>query len=391
MTRPGFAASYVESAQADLDLAALAEDCLKQLGDQPDLALVFLSADHAFAAEKIAEQLCGLLGTENLLGCTAESLVSGARELESVSAAALWVARLPDPPTAPFELRLLRTPDGPSIVGWPEALDGPWDPSTMLLVLGDPFSFPADLLLERLNEDRPKTLVFGGMASGGMAPGESRLILGPRVLDAGAVALAMPYPDPIRTVVSQGCRPIGEPFVVTAAEANVIQQLGGKPALQQLQGVVDALANSEKELLRGGLHLGRVVNEYQERFEQGDFLVRNVTAIDRESGSIQVGDFYRAGQTVQFHVRDQQTAADELKWLLARIRDDRDFQPRGGLMFTCNGRGTRLFSEPDHDAGLVAKTLGPLPLAGFFAQGELGPIRGLNFLHGFTASIVLFG
>ena len=259
-----------------------------------------------------------------------------------------------------------------------------------MLVVGDPYTFPADLMVERLNEDRPDLHVVGGMASGAAAPGESRLFLGDKVLRTGAAAVMLDGPLRATTVVSQGCRPIGHHLIVTKSEGNVIQELGGKPALLQLKSIFDTLATSEQQLVQRGLHLGRVVNEYQDQFTQGDFLVRNVMGIDPDTGSMAVGDFFRPGQTVQFHVRDHRTADEEMRQLLAVVRDDAQRSPLAGLLFTCNGRGTRLFPEPHHDAHVIREYLGDIPLAGFFAAGEIGPIGGKNFMHGFTASLVLF-
>jgi small ligand-binding sensory domain FIST len=192
----------------------------------------------------------------------------------------------------------------------------------------------------------------------------------------------------VQTVVSQGCRPIGKHFVITRAEQNVIYELGGKPAVIQLHEVLVTLPTREQELVRRGLHLGRAVTEYQDRFGQGDFLVRNVLGIDPDSGAVVVNDFVRVGQTVKFHIRDSQTADADLRQLLA-ARQQAGANPLGVLLFSCNGRGTRMFPEPHHDAAAIAKAFGSVPLAGFFAAGELGPVGGKNFVHGFTASIAL--
>jgi small ligand-binding sensory domain FIST len=162
------------------------------------------------------------------------------------------------------------------------------------------------------------------------------------------------------------------------------------PALSQLKKVFDELPNREKQLFQRGLHVGRVVSEYRESFEAGDFLVRNVLGIDPRNGSIVAGDFFRPGQTVQFHLRDHETADDDLKQLLRALANDSGVEPAGALLFTCNGRGTHLFPQPDHDAQCVARALGPIPAAGFFAAGELGPVGDANFMHGFTASIAVF-
>jgi small ligand-binding sensory domain FIST len=281
-----------------------------------------------------------------------------------------------------------RTPDGGVIQGWPDRSVGEWPAGSFLLLLGDPFSFPTDHFLERLNEDRPGVPVAGGMASGAAEPGENRLFFGREAIAEGAVAALISGPVRLRTVVSQGCRPIGKPYVVTKAERNVIQQLGGRPALLQLKELFDTLPTREQRLVQRALHVGRVTSEYRDRFEQGDFLVRNVIGIDPQHGAIAVGDYLRPGQTVQFHVRDQEAADAELRQLLVQARAASP-GPVGGLLFTCNGRGTRMFSEPAHDAGCIAEYFGPLPLAGFFAQGEIGPIGQQNFTHGFTASVAL--
>jgi small ligand-binding sensory domain FIST len=258
-----------------------------------------------------------------------------------------------------------------------------------LIVLGEPFSFPADFLLERMNEDRPNVPVLGGMASGAAEPGENRLILGGKAYGEGAVAIHVSGSVRLRTVVSQGCRPIGHPFVVTKAERNIIYELGGKPAIVQLRAIFDTLPTSEQRLVQRALHVGRVVSEYKDRFEQGDFLVRNVVGIDASTGAIAIGDYLRPGQTVQFHIRDEQAADAELTQLLSEAKS-KSATPAGALLFTCNGRGTRMFSQPNHDAAAIQRAFGELPLAGFFAQGELGPIGQQNFIHGFTASIGLF-
>ncbi len=355
-----------------------------------DVALLFLSPHHAAAADEIARQACDLIGTANVLGCTGESIAGNAREIEEEPALAVWLARWPGARLTAMHLNFERTPEGGALNGWPDQLAGEWPAGSFVIVLGEPFSFPADFLLERMNEDRPNVPVIGGMASGGAQPGENRLLLGPVTHAEGAVALHVSGPVRLKTVVSQGCRPIGRPFVVTKAERNILYELGGKPAMAQLREIFDTLPTREQRLVQRALHVGRVVSEYQERFEQGDFLVRNVIGIDANAGAIAIGDYIRPGQTVQFHIRDEEAADAELKQLLHAAKKGCPSPPAGALLFTCNGRGTRMFSEPNHDAASVASALGPIPLAGFFAQGELGPIGRQNFIHSFTASIGLF-
>ena len=374
-------------------LEAVGEVCRsarEQLGGVPDLAMLFFSQHHQGQTEALAAAACDLLGTDQLLGCTGEAIAAVGREVEHEPAISLWTAKWPGVTTSLLRLEFERTPEGGVINGWPDDLAGEWPPGTFMLLLGEPFSFPADLLLERFNEDRPGVVIVGGMASGAHSPGDNRLVRGRESFAEGAVAALVRGPVRLRTVVSQGCRPIGRHYVVTRAERNVIYELGGKPALLQLKELFDTLPTREQVLVQNGLHVGRVVSEYQDHFEQGDFLVRNVVGIDPNAGAVAVGDYIRAGQTVQFHVRDAETADAELKQLLAAARKAPGASAAGALLFTCNGRGTRLFGQDNHDAAAVARTLGEIPLAGFFAQGELGPIGGQNFMHGFTASIAIF-
>jgi small ligand-binding sensory domain FIST len=188
--------------------------------------------------------------------------------------------------------------------------------------------------------------------------------------------------------VSQGCRPIGRPFIITKSRENLIIELGGRPALARLREIYGELDEGDRDLVRSSLHIGRAASEYRDTFRRGDFLVRNVVGADPDSEVIAVGDLVRTGQTVQFHVRDAASADEDLRELLGNHADAP--RPAGALVFTCNGRGSRLFAEPSHDAKCLQDCLGPIPAAGFFAQGEIGPIGDRTFLHGFTASIALF-
>jgi small ligand-binding sensory domain FIST len=236
-----------------------------------------------------------------------------------------------------------------------------------------------------VDANHPGLRVVGGMASAARGPGGNRLALGTRVRTGGAVGAFLGPGAEVATLVSQGCRPFGDPLAVTKAEHNLIYELAGRPALEQvLSQARDSLSEEEVVLLEtGGLHLGRVIDEHQEHFGRGDFLVRNVVGADRSSGAIAVGDAMALGTTVQFHLRDAATADEDLHALVAACRAD------AALVFTCNGRGTRLFGAPHHDVRVLTEHLGAVPMAGFFAAGELGPVGGRNFVHGFTASVAL--
>jgi small ligand-binding sensory domain FIST len=355
-----------------------------------DLAITFYSRHHQKDAERLAADLHALVKPRALLGCPGETVVAGNREFEDEPALALWLAKWPgDVKLTPYHLTFEQTADGASLLGWPDDLADADAAKSLLVTLGDPFTFPTDDFLQQSNDEKPGLAVVGGMASASQQPGVNRLLLGDRALNQGAVGVLLQGDFAYRTIVSQGCRPIGKPLVVTKAHHNLLLELGGKPALAQLQELWQQLDSHDQELVQAGLHVGRVTNEYQGTFERGDFLVRNVMGIDEKTGGIAITDRVRVGQTVQFHVRDAATADEDLKLLLAKRREQLP-QPAAALLFSCNGRGTRLFAEKDHDAGTIHAALGPVPLAGFFAMGELGPIGGRNFIHGFTASLVVF-
>ena len=350
----------------------------------PSLILVFASPHFNTQLEDLVERLRVAMSPEVISGCTGQALVHDQEELEDEPCVSVWAAWFSEGSVELSHVHYERETGG--FAGLPAKLQATDDVS--LILLGEPYSFPADIFVAQINEQHPGTLVLGGMASGGMGPGESRLIANGEIVNEGAVVLALEN-VPTTNVVSQGCRPIGEHFVITKAEQNEILELGGVKAHQQLKAVYDRLPTRDKDLMRLGFHIGRVVNEYQESFSYGDFLIRNVTGMNSENESVLVGDYFRPGQTVQFHVRDAVTADEDLKQLLAAAQPE--VTPKAALLFTCNGRGSRFFENPHHDALAIENQFGTLPVTGFFCQGEIGPVGGQNFLHGYTASIALFG
>lgn len=404
-----FAAGLSEHPVAAHAVGEAVGQVLERLDGPPDLALLFVSTPHVGAIDDIAAAVRDLLQPEVLLGATASSVVGGAHEVEDGPAVSVWAAQLG--PVVPVRLATASTADGWAVTGFPT--DATSSPHALVL-LADPFSFPADGLLDQLAASAPQLTVVGGLASAGRGPGGNRLVLDGRrhaaddpapvgesgvepllarlgaeggsdtVFRDGAVGVLLPGPDRLTTVVSQGCRPIGDPYVVTRGEGNLVHELGGQPALDRLEALVAGLGPDERELVVRGLHVGRVIDERHAEFGPGDFLIRNLTGIDRDRGAIAVGDQVEVGATMQFQVRDASSADQDLRALLAEHDGD------GALLFTCNGRGSHLFGEPHHDAGLLSEVVGGGAVAGMSCAGELGPVGGRSFLHGFTASIALF-
>jgi len=351
----------------------------------PSLAMLFASAHFFDSAQALVAAVAEQTGQIPLIGCVAEAVAGGAREIESEPAVSLWLAADVGS-VETFAMDFVRTASGGAFGGY---RFGP-DPAGVHLMICDPFTFPAGDLLAHLNAHVPGALVMGGMASGGLRQGRSRLFLDGRVLSHGAVGAHLPQAE-VHSLVAQGCRPVGDPYTVTRADGNLIFELGGRPPLTRLRELATSLPGRERELLARGAHLGMVIDEYQAEPRQGDFLIRGIAGADPGSGTIAVAGEVSVGQTVQFHLRDARSADEDLRRALQREAAAlAGRQASGALLFTCTGRGSRLFTEPDHDAGLLAKVLGDIPVAGFFCDGELGPVGGQNFLHTFTASIALF-
>lgn len=375
------------TAQAAADELVLA--IRDQLGGaRIDVAFVFISIQHADQAEALVEALREALDPGTLVGCTGEGVIATGQELETGPAATLWAAHLPGVVAHPLRLSFSSVHDQFSLRHWPD-MDADGAPPAMLL-FADPFSTPMQDVLAVIEEQYPGTRALGGLAGGGQDLGENRLFLDGEVYTDGLVGVALSGHIAVHSVISQGCRPIGERFIVTKSEHNVIQELGGRPALHCLQTVFSQLSSEERAQAQRALHIGIAMDEHRAQFTRGDFLIRNLLGADQQTGAIVIGDVVQEGQTVQFQVRDAQSADEDLRVLLAASHPGRHALPLGALLFSCCGRGKGLFGIPNHDAAAVGEQLGAIPVAGFFAQGEVGPVGGRNFLHGYTASIAIF-
>ncbi|MBH0178204.1 MAG: hypothetical protein HP491_10140 [Nitrospira sp.] len=311
------------SKRSDTEAAArdLADEILAKFDRTSiDLVCLFFSAHHASKAELLAAMIRQSLHTRMMVGCSGEGVIAGAEELETAPAITLWAASLPEVTLEPIRSSFSPVQDQFRLSGWPE----PSARQSSFLLLADPFTTPMREVLGLIDERYPGTKAIGGLAGGGQGEGENRLIFQGEMLTGGLVGVQLSGPVDVRPVISQGCRLIGDRFVVTKAEHNLIYELGGVPALDRLQAVFESLPEEDRRHAHRALHLGIVIDEHRDRFERGDFLVRN------------------------------------------------------------------LFGKPNHDAATMADRLGSIPLAGFFAQGEIGPVGGRNFLHGYTACMALF-
>lgn len=366
--------------------AEAAAEAARQLGDAPaDLCVVFASGSHLAAPETALEVIHELLSPASLIGCGAAGVLSGPHEIEDATALTVWAASIPDGEVTTFHADTVETEDGYAIAGMID-LAG----ASAAILLPDPYSFPTDSLLLELARAAPAVPIVGGLSSARTFDATAALFHDEVVHESGAVGARLDGVE-ILPCVSQGATPLGPELTITAAEGHVIHELAGENALEKLREVFAALAPSERDLIGDGLLVGLVIDSGKPEYGFGDFLVRGLLGADPEAGSIAVGANVAIGQVLQLHARDAAIADRDLRSSLSLRRTALGEQePAGALVFTCNGRGEAMFGTPSHDATALQEQFAGAPAAGFFAAGEIGPVGGESFLHGFTATIALF-
>ena len=370
-----------------------AEGVARRLGPGPvSLALAFVTPHFADYYPRFYGLVDSYLEPGTLLGCSGGGVIGGGEEIERAPAITLVAARLPDVRLTPFRV------DGPL----PD-LDGPPDAWERLVgvsardepqfvLLADPFSVRAEALLAGLDYAFPASSKIGGLASGGTSPGLNTLFMDGEVVSDGAVGVALSGNVALDTVVAQGCRPIGDLMRVTGCDGNLLYELDGRPALEVLQKLFASLEERDRYLAGTALFVGVLMDEFREEPRVGDFLIRNLIGVDPNRGAVAVGEHLQEGMRVRFHLRDAETSAEDLHAVLKgyeKASPDTE-NLSGALLFSCLGRGEGLYGRPNFDTTVFREHLGDVPVAGFFCNGEIGPVGGATFLHGYTSSFGLF-
>ena len=352
-------------------------------GERPDLAIVFAAGAHLAAPEATLEGVGEALAPDQLAGCGAGGVLAHGREVEEGTAVAVWAATLGDGTATTFHATVEESDEGLA-VGMPD-LDG----ADAAVLLPDPNSFPTEPVLRHLAETHPAVPVLGGLVSASTAEGTSALFCDGEVVNGGAVGVRFDGVE-VLPCVSQGAAPVGPEMTITAAEGNFVHELAGRPALTALREALTSLSEEERELVGQGLLVGIVIDGGKPSYERGDFLVRPLIGADTDDGSLAIGALVSPGQVIRLHARDADSADRDLREALdLRVQALGGAAPAGALAFTCNGRGRMMFGTPDHDAAAMAELFGGAPVAGFFAAGEIGPVGGESFLHGFTATVAV--
>ena len=360
-------------------------------GSAADLLLLFASAHHAQDFTLLAEEVAKRHPGAVVVGCTGSGVIGAGREAEEGPALSLTGASLPGVTATAFHVEMSSMPDPETgVAAWHERVGVGPRARPKFLLLADPFTLDPEALVHGLDRAYPRAPKFGGLVSGGGAPGENRLLVGPEVHRTGAVGVALTGALEVDTVIAQGCRPIGDPMLVTRCKGGVLQELDrGKP-LEVLAAIYDGLSPADRELMRHSLFLGIDMREERVEYDPAELLVRHIVGADPDSGAIAVAAPLRPVQAVQFVLRDAAAAEEDLRRLLRSRRDAGAPPPEGALLFSCTGRGAGLFGRPDHDSALFAELAGPAALGGFFCNGEIGPVGGSTYLHGYTSAFALF-
>lgn len=367
---------------------ATAKSARAELDAEVSLGLVFVTADFAPQLAEFLELVRVYARVSTLVGCSGAGLIGTRVEAENKPGFSLLLLSLPATELTifPFSQAQVEESSGPAY--W--HMESGVESADAWIVLAHPARLEVDRWLREWDVAYPGIPTIGGLASGGQAVEEIFLLHdGGQLTDADGLAIALRGGLRVATIVSQGCRPIGEPLTITSARQHLVLTLASKPAYQVLNGVFLSLNERERIRAQGNLFAGLAVSEYLEEFRRGDFLIRNILGADPSTGAVAIGAVPRMGQTMQYQLRDRDTADEDLRELGVAAHDDDLVRPFATLLFSCNGRGRGLFQIPDHDAGVLAEIFGPGALAGFFCNGEIGPIGAKNFLHGYTASAAL--
>jgi len=365
-----------------------AREALHEVGGHASCAIVFATADYQEHLPDFLE-LIQLHGHAPIVvGCSGSSLIGTNTEAEQASGFSLLLLHLPNTTLTPFTFteRDVEESSGPAFWHMESGIGA--DEVDAWIVLGDPMRLDLDRWLHEWNIAYPGVPSLGGLASGGLRGDDTAVFCNREVLAGGGVALGLRGGVRLHPLVSQGCTPIGEPHPVTGAEGNIVSSLGLRPAYEVLQETFAALPDKIRARAQGNLFAGLATSEYIDEFKRGDFLVRNIMGGDPSSGAVAIGAVPRVGQTLQFQLRDGQTADEDLRELTSAAHS-KGIHPFATLLFACNGRGRGLFGSDGHDARVLGKTFGPIPSAGFFCNGEIGPVGATNFVHGYTASVAL--
>ena len=385
----GAASCVLQTTVEEDSIERAVRECRERLEGSPSRVFAFVSADW----KPHLKDLCEILQIEgraaSIVGSSGVGLIGIGEEAENVSGMSLLFLKLPNTVVDRVQIseeELLNAEDGKP---WPEITGIAPDDFGGWVTVANPVRLRSENWLRQWNTTYPGEPVYGGLASGGTDPDDLFLFTESGLSDAALLGVRLSGGVRLGGVVSQGCRPIGDPYTITEVDENVVVTIGLRRAYEMLEEAYESLDEDDQRIAQGNIFAGLAMSEYKEDFFRGDFLVRHIIGGDPTAGVLALGAYPRAGQTLQFQLRDKDAADQDLRIQCAGAQT-RYGEPFGGLLFSCAGRGVRMFDMPNHDAGIIEEVFGKVPLSGFFCNGEIGPVGGQNFIHGYTASAAFF-
>jgi len=353
---------------------------------EPDVVLAFAAGHDAGSLASLPDLLRPWLGDGLLVGCNGGGVIGDRREIEDGPALTLLAGLLTEVEVTVVHLEQAALPAVTAtreawwrLIGVrPEAEPG-------FTLIADPYSFDAEHCVRGLDRAYPGSVVLGGLTSAAAQPGQACLLAESDLYRSGALLIAWSGDIELDAVVAQGCRPVGDPLFVTAADGNRIRELDGRSPREALGQLFASLGERERDIFNARqLFIGLALPGPRQVVGPGDFLTREVVGLDADTGELVIGARAAPHSVVQFQLRDADASAADLARELERHRAANPITPAAALMFSCIGRGTNLYEVPNRDSGLLRRAFGELPLGGLFCAGEIGPVQGATFLHGHT-------
>lgn len=387
---------WVSVISRDTVLESAIKECVEQISkslpaSDVDVLFVFTSPDFYDDYQVMLSALLSQFNNAHIIGCSAGGVIGGGLEIEQEVALAITGASLPDVDISTFTVTASELPDpdsGPN--SWYQTVNVPLERQADFVILADPFSFPTDDFLRGMDFAYPNSVKIGGLASGAGRAGMNSLFVDGNVINNGAIGIAFSGNISIETIVAQGCKPIGNVMRITESDGNVLKSLDDKNPMTVLRDLYASLDADNQKLMQNSLFVGVVMDGFIDSPTHGDFLMRNIMGLDNNSGFLSVGELLKEGQLIQFHLRDANTSSEDLDALLKKFSTENDSNSSGALLFSCLGRGKYLYGTDNYDSGIFDKYLSGTPLTGFFCNGEIGPVSGTTYIHGYTSSFGIF-
>ncbi len=376
--------------QAAEDAVARAAEGLE--GQRPDWCVVFATAEHAPGMPRLLGALAEAAGTPYVVGCSAAGVVVGDAEVEEGPAVGVLAVSSDTIRSTPF----LFHDDGDhgltAGIRIGQRLMGSRGTGDLVVVWPDPFHVSGDRLLEGLDATLQGVPVVGGAASSRGGKETTIQFCGAEVSGGAVSGMRLGGEFRHQVAITQGCRPISEPLLVTRSHENLILEVEGEPAVEALRARAPAEMFDDPIRILEDLFVGILPDVEGETIRPGDYLVRNIVAADPDTGILAIADHVEEGQSILFAVREPHAARHDLARMTERVRSGRgDLEYRFGFYFNCLGRGSALYGRRGVDAAHLTAAFPGVPLLGFFSNAEIAPMRGVHHVLTYTGVLVLVG